>query len=337
MNLLLSFAENRTDMIQYFKRAIGNTGKVFASGCTPNYSLTQADGWLIAPHACDNSYVSVLTDYCKKNNISAIVPLSDADLLVLSKNKNKLQGIGISIVVSDESVIKICMDRWETFLFLKSTGIKHSKSYIDMDAAKHDIEAGSLSFPLYLKPRLPHIAKNAIDVYTLEELDLFYRKIEKTILNLSDLQKDKTIIIQEEIHGDKYGVCIFNDLKGNYVTASALQKLSSANDETTFARVENIKPFEHVINMFLSELKHIASFEIDCCLQDSGVVIVSDVYARFGSHYPFWHVAGADFPKQIVGWLNECPLSPDIINPIVGVKGCKEWRLPVLFDYECFK
>ena len=341
MNILLSFAGDKTSIVQYFKHAIGNTGKIYTCDSMLNFSLTQADGYLITPHEYDDSYITALTDYCKKNSISAIIPLSDADLSVLSKNKNKLHDIGISAIVSDEPVIDICIDKWNMYIFLKSIGVKQPTSYIDLEAAKRDIEEGTLSFPLFLKPRFPHLASNKttsrIDVYSFEELDFFYHKMEQTNLNVSDLLRNKVIIIQEIKHGDQYGVCIFNDLKGNYVTASALKKLSLINDETTFAIIEEIKPFEHVVNMFINELKHVANLEIDCCLLDSGDVIVFDIYARFGSHYPFWHVADADFPKQIVDWLHGHPLSPNITHPVIGVNSCKEWGSTVLFDYEHFK
>ena len=105
MNILLSFAGDKTDMVEYFKKAVGNTGKVFANDYALKYALTQADGYFIISHECNNDYISVLTDYCKKNNISAIIPLSDFDLPVLSKNKQKLKSIGITATVSDEEAV----------------------------------------------------------------------------------------------------------------------------------------------------------------------------------------------------------------------------------------
>lgn len=333
MNLLLSIAGDKTDMIQYFKYAVGNTGKVFASDCSLKYSLTQADGYLITPQAYDDSYITVLSDYCNKNNITAIIPLSDADLFVLSKNKNKLCDLGISVIVSDESVVDICIDRWKTYLFLESIGVKQPKSYIDVEAAKRDIESGTLAFPLFLSPRLYSEKENVIDVYNFEEFDLFYRKMEQKLSNASDLYKDKAIVIQEEIYGDKYGLCIFNDLQGNFVSASSLHKISATRDETMIASVDKIKPFEHIIELFSSELKHVACLEIDCCLQEAGDVIISEIHTRFGKNYPFWHVAGANFPKQIVDWINGFPTSQDNLNTLIGVKGCREKLLPFHFDF----
>jgi len=332
MNILLTFAANKTDIIKYFKNAIGNTGKVFAGDCTFNYSLTKADGYLITPEASDDSYISVLTDYCKENNISAIIPFSDMDLLVLSKNKNKLQNTGISVVISNESLIEICVDRWKTHLFLESKGLKHPKTHIDLDEVKRELGIGTLSFPLYLIPRFKTEIMVGVQVNNLEELYVFYRKIQKKTLNKSD--NNDNIIIQEIISYDKYGFCLLNDLQGNNITSVSLKKLDSSFNDTFEAQVEDSKPFEKIIILLTSELKHIAYLEVNCGLHESSDVIVSDICPRFGYNYPFWHVTGANFPKQIVDWLNGLPVSPDNINPIIGAKGGKEYLSVVPFDFE---
>lgn len=333
MNILLSFAGGRTDMIQYFKQAAGNTGKVYACDCMFNYSLTLADGYLITPQTCDDSYISILTDYCEKNNISAIIPLSDNDLSILSKNKNKIQNIGISVIVSDESVINICIDRWKMHLFLKSAGIRQPRLYIDPDLAKQDFEAGTLSFPLYLEPRL--ITERTIEIVVVdspEEFDLFYRKMQK---NMS-LQNDRNIIIQEDITGIQYGLCLLNDLKGNYVTSVSLQKLKTEDVDATIGQVEDSRPFQKVINILSSELRYIACLEVDCIMQESGEPVILEIYPRFGYNYPFWQVAGVDFPKQIISWLNGKPTSSGYITPEIGVKGCRETSMPVFFECGAF-
>ena len=321
MNILLTFAADKTEMIQYFKQAVGNTGKVFASNCMVNYSLTQADGYLISPHAYEKSYIPDITDYCKKNNITVIVPLSGADLSVLSKNKNKLYDLDISVIVSDESVIDICIDRWKTIAFLKSIGVNHPKTYIDLKAAKRDIEAGLLSFPLFLKPRFSFEKTNGIDVDTIEELDLFYRKMQKSIIYSSDFQQNENqhIIIHEEIHGDRYGVSMLHNLKGNYVVGFTLRKLTATGDNIQLAHIENIMSLDFINKLISSGLKPISCFEIECYLKESGEITVSEINPYFGKQYPLIHAAGANFPKQIIDWLNGFPVLPDNISCEIGV------------------
>ena len=333
MNILLSYAGDKTEMIQFFKRVLKNKEKVFACDCELNYSLTQADGYFISPKANDESYVSVLTDYCKKKKITVIIPLSDADLSILSKNKNMFRDLGISVIVSSESIIDISIDRWKTFLFLESIGIKQPLTHIDLEAAKRDIETGVISFPLFLKPRYATEKTKGIDVDSLEELDLFYSKMMHKI-NAPGIFRDKSIVIQEDLLGDKYSLCILNDLQGDFVTAFAMQKMTISEEKTFVGQVVEIQPFEKIIDLLSSfRLKHTACLEIDCCLQKSGEVTVTEIYARFGQSYPFWHIAGADIPKQIIQWMNGQAVSSEYINPKTGVKGCRENLLAVNFEF----
>ena len=327
MNILLSFASNKTEFIQYFKQALGNTGKVYACDCTLNYSLTQADGYLITPKVFNDSYISELTDFCKKKDISVIIPLSGVDLLVLSKNKNKLQDLGISAIVSDESIIDVCVDKWEMYLFLNSIGIKQPKTYIDLEAVKRDIESGTLSFPLFLKPRLFAEKTKEIDVDNIEELDLFYHKLQQKIC----LQKeDNNIIIIENIPGDRYGLFLFNDLQGNFITTAALRKLRVPDYYTKLAQVVDIHLFEDVVKLISAKLKHIAFLEIELYLTESGDIIFSEIYACFGNSYPFLHIAGANFPKQIVDWLNKLPVSSNNLSYENGVMGERKVTLKII-------
>jgi len=323
MNILLSFASNKTYLIQFFKQAVGTTGKVYASDCEFNHSLTNADKYFITPPAYDESYISVLTNYCKKNGITAIIPLSDNDLHVLAENKSKLQESGIFVVVSDEQVIDICFDKWKTHHFLESVGIKHPKSYIDLKDVKQDIKDVKLSFPIVLKPRFSSEKTSGMEVCTIEELDLFYYKMQQNILSISDIKEKENILMYETLSGNNYGLCLINDLKGNFITAAALKKLIWSETCTMSACTVDIIPFNSVIKLISSELKHVACLEIDCCITNSGDIVLSRLYARFGHSYPLWHLAGANFPKQILDWLYGLPTSKENISFEIGITGAE--------------
>ena len=153
MNILLSSIERKSYMIDYFREALGENGKVFACDSEMTLPLSQADGYLVSPQPFDDSYIVSLTNYCKSNNISVIIPLSDVDLPILGKYKDQFCANQISVIAPDESAVEICNDKWITGRFLASIGLKYPKTYIDLEKAQQDIQSGKLSFPLILKPR----------------------------------------------------------------------------------------------------------------------------------------------------------------------------------------
>jgi len=50
-------------------------------------------------------------DYCRKNNIKAIIPSRDGELEYWASKKEELRKIGISVMVSDLPSIEICLDK----------------------------------------------------------------------------------------------------------------------------------------------------------------------------------------------------------------------------------
>ncbi len=85
MNILLSSVGRRSYMVRYFKKALGKNGLVHAGNSVETYAMQVADRSVITPLIYDTTYIDFLFDYCKKNDINAIIPLFDIDLPVLSR------------------------------------------------------------------------------------------------------------------------------------------------------------------------------------------------------------------------------------------------------------
>jgi len=323
MNILLSSTGRKTYMIQYFKEILNGSGKIFASNNVMTYSLAQADGYLITTQMYDDSYIAALIDFCQANQINCIMPLSDADLPILAKNRERLLNHHISVVVSNESVIETCNDKWKTYQFLSSLGLPQPKTYIDPELAKQDIKSGNLTFPLILKPRCGAEYMSVVEVDTIDELNIFYQRVHHDILKsyLRDICQKEDIIIQEKIEGEQYSLDILNDLEGNYITTVAKQIITKDAGKTLVAKTVNNQPFENSVKLITSHLKPVAAIDADCFITDSGNAIILEINGRTGNQYPFAHLAGVDFPKQIIEWIKGAQTSKKYISFELGVTG----------------
>lgn len=124
MNILLTSVGRRSYLVEYFKEAIGNTGEVHVSNSTsltPAFSV--ADKSVVTPLIYDKAYIPFLISYCKYNDIKILISLFDIDLPILSRNKDLFDNIGVKVIVSDESVINICNDKYLTYKFLAENGL----------------------------------------------------------------------------------------------------------------------------------------------------------------------------------------------------------------------
>jgi len=289
-------------------------------------ALIDDDEYVLTPRIGEESYIDFLLDYCKKNNITAIISRHDWDLVVLSKNKDRFKKNGISLIVSDEQIVKICRDKWLAHQFLSSIGLKQPRTYIDMELLKQDLRSDLVSFPMIMKPRCGNSSYSLSQIDDFDELDVLYRKTVKNIFNSylkyesADYEDSRCVIVQEKIDGDEYGLDILNDMNGSYVTHIAKKKLSMRM-HTLAAEIVDSKPFDDLAKAISYNLRHIGNLDIDFFITDSGDIYVIDLNCRFGGQYNFSHLAGANFPKQIIDWLMGLPTLPSNINVETGVRG----------------
>lgn len=335
MNILLTSAGRRTYLVEYFRQALKGKGKVFASNSIDTYTLHQADGYVLTPGIYDETYISFLTAYCKRNSIGAVISLFDIDLPVLARHRKEFEAEGIKVVVSDYNVTQICNDKWQTYEFLVRLGLPQTPSYLNLAQLKEDIAQGAVGYPFILKPRW---GMGSIGIYRADnekELDVLYAKLHHEIFGTylryeSQVDKDSCIIIQQMIKGQEYGIEILNDLNGNYVTTFAKKKIAMRSGETDIAETVNPDEFAGLGKAISGRLRHIANLDVDCFKTESGKLVVLEMNCRFGGQYPFTHNAGVDVPSQIVSWLEGKETDMELLKQKNGVVSCKELK-PVVF------
>lgn len=306
-------------MVDYFKAALNGRGGVFAANSILTHSLKHADDYIISPSIYDEGYISFLLEYCKKKSIDVMLSLFDIDLPVLSKNKNKFEEIGVKVIVSSENAVNICNDKWKTFQFLLDIGLKQPNTYIFLEECKRALSTGEIDFPLMLKPRWGMGSIGIFDVDSMEELDVLYKKLHKIIFRTylrfeSNQNSDASILIQQKILGEEFGLDIFNDLHGKYATMVAKKKVALRAGETDIAQIVDSSSFLPVGKAVSESLRHIGNLDVDCFVTPDNDIYVLEMNCRFGGQYPFSHLAGVDFPAQIIKWCDNGDADEGFLN-----------------------
>lgn len=335
MNILLTSVGRRTYLIEYFKEAMNGVGRVFASNSEYTYSLSNADEYVITPIIYDEKYIDFLIQFCKENNINAIISLFDIDLFILSKSKKRFEENGIFVVVSDENTIEICNDKWKTYLFLKENKIDCPKTYKLLQDAKVALDRKELDYPIIIKPRW---GMGSIGIFVAddeEELNLFTKKIRKQIFNSylkyeSNQDIEECILFQEKINGLEYGLDVFNDFDSNLVSVVVKQKIAMRAGETDVAKTVDSSEYKEIAEKLSKGLKHIGDLDVDIFKTSDNKIYVLELNCRFGGQYPFSHLAGVNFPKQIVKWLSGQNTDNNLLNAKIDVLSCKD-LVPVSF------
>src|SRR5690554_1630389 len=101
MNVLLTSAGRRNYLVSYFQDVLAGQGHVFAADADPNAAALQvADKAFVAPKFNDEKYFEFLEDICRRHHVSLLLSLNDLELPLLARRRERLQAIGVTVVVS---------------------------------------------------------------------------------------------------------------------------------------------------------------------------------------------------------------------------------------------
>lgn len=329
INILLTSAGRRTYLVKYFQEYLNGKGKVHAansSALSPTFEV--ADQCVVTPLIYDDNYIPFLLKYCKENEITAIISLFDIDLPVLAKHREEFAEVGTRLIISDLDFINICNDKWKSFLYLKEREFGVPKTYVDLDEALSDVKNNKLNFPLIIKPRWGCGSLSIFRVNNEAELRVLYNKCKEEIKDSylkyeAKQDEDKSVLIQEIIKGDEYGLDVINDLDGNYMNTIVRKKMGMRSGETDCAQIMDIPQLKELGSKLSQFTKHIANLDVDV-LGIDGDYYILELNARFGGGYPFSHISGVNLPAAIVEWLRGNKAPREFFEEECGVIGQKD-------------
>lgn len=334
-NILFTSVGRRSYLVEYFKKELNGNGEVHvanSSAISPAFRV--ADHAVVVPLIYSKNYIPFLLDYCRNNDIKAMISLFDVDLMVLAKNKDKFKEIGVEVVVSDENVIDKCNDKWNTYNFLKDNGFEAPATYIDLNEALKDIECGKIDYPVIVKPRWGMGSIAVFEAENEEELKIFYKKVKNNIFKTylkyeSQERMEECVLIQEKIYGQEYGLDIINDLNSNYQNTIIKRKEAMRSGETDCAETEENEQLAVLGRRISEKLGHIANLDVDVFVSEDKISVL-EMNARFGGGYPFSHMAGVNLPKAIIKWINGQSAEKELFEYEAGVLVQKDIRLVLL-------
>ena len=266
--------------------------------------------------------------YCVENQISAIISLFDIDLPILSANRQAFEDIGVRVIVSDKDVINICNDKWETYNFLIENGFNAPKTYVSLETALEAIKTQEIKFPVMIKPRWGMGSIAVFEPENEHELEVFYNKVRVSIMNSylkyeSQEYMVQSVLIQEKLRGQEYGLDVINNLEGQYQTTIVKKKYAMRYGETDCAETVGSNELKKLGKAISESLQHIGNLDIDMFMENEMPYIL-EMNARFGGGYPFSHIAGVNLPLAIVKWLKGEEVDNSLLTERIGVLAQKD-------------
>ena len=292
INILILSAGTRNKIIQYFKKTLGENGKVIATDMsTIAPAIYEADKYYIVPRITEPGYIDIILDICKKENISGVFSLIDPELSLLAENEEKFKNIGTTVIGSSYELCERALDKMQMFQWLRSHGYNCAKSYVDKNEFFADVKTGKANYPVFVKPVRGSASIAISKVFDNETVDLLF-------------DHSDNLMIQEYLDGQEIGAdCYIDLLSGELVSVFTKKKIVMRAGETDKSvSFKDEKLFE-LIKKFVNESGWRGQIDIDI-FEINGEYHISEVNPRFGGGYPHAYECGADHMKLIVNNLN---------------------------------
>lgn len=292
INILILSAGTRNKIVQYFKKTLGENGKVIATDMsTIAPAIYEADKYYIVPRITEPGYIDIILDICKKENIGGVLSLIDPELSLLAENEEKFKNIGTTVIGSSYELCERALDKMQMFQWLRSHGYNCAKSYVDKNEFFADVKTGKANYPAFVKPVRGSASIAISKVFDNETVDLLF-------------DHSDNLMIQEYLDGQEIGAdCYIDLLSGELVSVFTKKKIVMRAGETDKSvSFKDEKLFE-LIKKFVNESGWRGQIDIDI-FEINGEYHISEVNPRFGGGYPHAYECGADHMKLIINNLN---------------------------------
>ena len=291
MNILFCSAGRRVELLKDFRKSMDKYDRIIAadlSNLAP--ALYVADDYYLVPRIDDANYLDTILDICRREKINAVTTLIDPEIEILAKNRARFEEIGVEVLAPYTETAELCFDKFKMYRYLTAHGIPTQDTWGSYTSAMEAVKNGSLSFPVFVKPRTGSGSVGAQKVQDSETLKAL-------------CEADPSLIIQRLMTGDLDADVYIDTISHKAVSAFSKRKLETkiggASKTISF---KDDKLFDFICKI-TDLLKFNGPVDMDFFYQD-GTYYLSEVNPRFGGAYLHAYGAGVDFIKLIKNNLN---------------------------------
>ncbi|ADU31849.1 ATP-grasp domain-containing protein [Evansella cellulosilytica] len=277
MNILVTSISKKVPLLKAIKKAgkkINAKCQIFGADSQLNvigkYFVDQF--WLMPP--LSQLKLETLISYCRSNNIFAIIPTRDAELLIFSEWKDSLKEHDIFVMVSDKEPIKKCIDKLEFYKY--ST----NKNYPVIPTTENIVDIKAFSY-FVVKEKFGAGSENIGTNLNMDEARIHANKL-------------RGPIFQPYIVGKEYSIDIYinNEIKAKGAIVRSRDTVINGESQIT-TTVKN-DMIEKVCCNFAEELGLYGHVVFQVILDDNNNLNILEINCRFGGASPLSIAAGLD-------------------------------------------
>jgi carbamoyl-phosphate synthase large subunit len=264
------------------------------------------DNFYKVPYGFDENYVDEIKKICENENIDVIIPTSDEESLILSKNKKLFEENGIEVMVSNYDTLEIAFDKSKTFNYLKENKLPCPKFHIARTYDELEKGLDELGFPenkVVIKPPFGRgsrgtriiVNENLLDTFLKEKpgtLTINYEELKNMFGNLED-DEFPEIVLMEYLSGKHYRV---NSLchNGQVYAVVPLSREKVLGSATMASKIEKNETLINYGKKICESFGFSYCIDIEFGCNEEGIFVPYDFNPRVAEGINFCSVAGAN-------------------------------------------
>lgn len=286
MNILFLAPAWRVSLIKSFQDVKSSKkldfGLLAADSDILSPALYFADQFHIVPKFYSSDFNAILLNLCKKEKITAIVPLSNKAIAALEKLKPDLESMDIVLVLSPTKTNHICLDKWRCYQFCINQSIPVPETVL------YNKENSNIpvKFPLFLKKKE---GEGTNETYLIKTMEQFQA-----------LRLNEEYIVQNYIEGIEYTIDILSNFDGEPLSAVPRERLAVRGGEVLKGKTVRNAELVQWGAEIAAKLKICGPANIQCIKNRKGDYFFTDINTRFGSGAVLTFAAGANYPEMLL-------------------------------------
>jgi carbamoyl-phosphate synthase large subunit len=238
----------------------------------------------------------------EKEDISMIIPCLDAELPLYIKYQQKIEDLGIKVVLPSEENFELRnknrLDKLSQDLEITYPKTFEVSSVSDMKKVTEELEYPIMVKGNYYKAYMAHNFESATE---------YFYKISN--------EWGFPILIQEVVSGEELNLVGVGDGKGVLTGGVTIKKLTTTDIGKIWTGITiEHKPMMEVAKKFIAKTSWRGPFELECIVNGDNVYMI-EINPRFPAWVYFATGVDVNLPKQLVDIANGLDVKPNIEYP----------------------
>lgn len=269
------------NVISALRKSITYECRIIATDMSADSAgLYLADNYYITPSVKSENFLDILEDIIKKEKIDFIFPLHSSEIELFSKNIKLFEKLKVGIMIPNQDIVNICINKDRFELFLKQNNFNYPKTYKN----KQDIEA----YPIFIKLKVGSSSAGAYKIENCNELN-FYLK-----------GKEEKYIIQEYVDWQELTVDCYINKNKKLIGFVPRFRIKVKDGKSVVAKTMYDKNIYEETKRLLETLNYTGACNIQIFYKDKKIKIIELNPRLSAGGLPLATEAGVNIPELMM-------------------------------------